>query len=99
MPSKLCFIHLKKTDFCVNLSIPSEKAAVHATLTDSTVLMFETGINVKQAKALKVPELAAHHEARDHALHASKTTPASPCPKQWRKDAANSAPVRLAASK
>ena len=43
---------LKKTDFCVNLFIPSEKAAVYATLTDSTVLMFETGINVKRARAL-----------------------------------------------
>ena len=31
---------LKRTDFCVNLFIPSEKAAVRATLTDSTVLMF-----------------------------------------------------------
>ena len=40
MPSKF---HLKETDFCVNLFIPSEKAAVHVTLTDSTVLMFESG--------------------------------------------------------
>ena len=46
----MSYSYIKKTDFCVNLFIPSEKAAVRTTLTDSTVLMFETGINVKQAR-------------------------------------------------